>query len=109
MMLVPCPNCGPRNASDLRYVGESHSRPNPNEVTPQEWRTYLYMQDNPAGLLKETWYCRSGCRQYFTALRNTSTNEFTNHPLPGNKTGAVDPSFHYVSESKSDTNDGASS
>ncbi len=101
MMLVPCPNCGPRNSSDLRYVGESHSRPNPNTATPEEWRTYLYMEDNPAGPLKETWYCRSGCRQYFTAVRNTSTNEFENHPLPGAKIGSVDPSFHYVSESKS--------
>ncbi len=100
MMLVPCPHCGPRNSTDLHYVGESHPRPSVNDVTAEEWRTYLYMRDNPAGLLTETWYCRSGCRQYFTAVRNTATNEFVNHPLPGNRAGAVDPSFHYVSESK---------
>lgn len=102
MMLVPCPNCGPRNSADLRYVGESHERPDPSTVSPARWRAYLYWRDNPAGLLRETWYCRSGCRKYFTAIRNTSSNEFENHPLPGAKTGAVDPSFHYVSESRSD-------
>ena len=40
-----------------------------------EWRTYLYLRENPAGWITETWYCRSGCRRYFTIERNTATNE----------------------------------
>jgi heterotetrameric sarcosine oxidase delta subunit len=40
-----------------------------------EWRTYLYLRENPAGWVTETWYCRSGCRRYFTIERNTATNE----------------------------------
>jgi heterotetrameric sarcosine oxidase delta subunit len=87
MLLVPCPNCGPRNAADMRYVGESHSRPAPDAVSPDEWRAYLYLEDNPAGLLKETWYCRSGCRRFFTLTRDTTTNEFTNNPTPSRKLG----------------------
>lgn len=87
MLLVPCPNCGPRNASDFRYVGESHARPDPATVTPEDWRAYLYLRDNPAGLLRETWYCRSGCRRYFTTERNTATNEFVDAPIPGAKLG----------------------
>ena len=55
MLLVPCPHCGPRNSSDLRYVGESHRRPDPNTTSAEDWRSYLYMEDNPAGWLKETW------------------------------------------------------
>ena len=43
MLLVPCPNCGPRNAGDLSYGGEAHSRPDPKTCTPAQWRTYLYL------------------------------------------------------------------
>lgn len=87
MLLVPCPNCGPRNSSDLHYVGEATARPDPNAATPEEWRTYLYIEDNPAGMLRETWYCRSGCRKYFVLERDTTTNAFSNPPMPGAKIG----------------------
>ena len=87
MLIVPCPNCGPRNSADFRYVGESRPRPDPNAASPEEWRAYLYERANPAGILRETWYCRSGCRRYFVLERDTVTNEFTNHPLPVPKTG----------------------
>lgn len=83
MLLVPCPHCGPRNATDLRYVGEARTRPDPETATPAEWRAYLYIERNPAGWLRENWYCRSGCRRYFTLERNTATNEFRNPPIPG--------------------------
>ncbi|MDH4279101.1 MAG: sarcosine oxidase subunit delta [Acidimicrobiia bacterium] len=82
MLLVPCPHCGPRNAADLRYVGETTARPDPTAVEPEAWRGYLYLRDNPAGRLTEMWYCRSGCRRYFTLERDTVTNEFDNSPLP---------------------------
>ncbi len=29
----------------------------------------------PADWITETWYCRGGCRRYFTIERNTATNE----------------------------------
>ena len=85
MLLVPCPHCGPRNAADLRYVGEATPRPDPATTTQQEWRHYLYLRRNPAGPLREIWYCRSGCRRYFELERHTATNDFTDPVLPGNK------------------------
>ena len=87
MLIVPCPNCGPRNAADLRYVGESRPRPDPNAASAKEWRAYLYERANPAGMLRETWYCRSGCRRYFVLERDTVSNEFTNPPTPVTKLG----------------------
>jgi len=75
MILVNCPHCGPRNSSDLRPCGEVTSRPDPATASLSEWRTYLYMRENPSGWVTETWYCRSGCRRYFTIERNTATNE----------------------------------
>ena len=81
MIVVTCPNCGPRNSSDLRNAGEVVPRPDPQTASLHEWRSYLYLRENPAGWVTETWYCRSGCRRYFTIERNTATNEIRD---PGN-------------------------
>lgn len=75
MILIPCPYCGPRNASEFRYVGEQESRPDPNQATPAAWRFYLYMQSNEAGWVTETWCHGSGCRRYLIVERHTVTNE----------------------------------
>ena len=87
MLFVPCPNCGPRNAADFAYGGEAHPRPDPNAATKSEWRDYLYIEENPAGWLRENWYCRAGCRRFFTTERNTATNEFRDSPVLGTKLG----------------------
>ena len=87
MLLVPCPHCGPRNSADFRYVGENPARPDPETTSPEAWRDYLYLRHNPADWLVEMWYCRSGCRQYFTTERHCTTNEFRNSPLPSSKAG----------------------
>ena len=79
MIIVPCPHCGPRNSADLRNCGEVVHRPNPDTATLTEWRTYLYLRENAAGWVTETWYCRAGCRRYFTIERNTATNEIRDH------------------------------
>ena len=75
MIVVPCPNCGPRNSSDLRNCGEVVERPDPQTTTIAEWRSYLYLRENTADWMRETWYCRTGCRKYFVVERNTATNE----------------------------------
>lgn len=87
MLLVPCPHCGPRNAADLTYRGEAHARPDPATTTREEWRAYLYLRDNPAGWLRENWYCAAGCRRHFQIERHTVTGEIRTPPLPGRKTG----------------------
>jgi heterotetrameric sarcosine oxidase delta subunit len=85
MFLVPCPHCGPRNVSEFRHVGEDAARPEPSSTTPERWRTYLYMRNNPADWTVETWYHRAGCRAYFTAERHTVTNDFRRTWLPGDE------------------------
>ena len=74
MMLLPCPWCGYRNVSEFAYGGELVSRPDPATTTAEEWRAYLYLRNNPAGLLEEGWYHRAGCRRYFEAVRDTTDN-----------------------------------
>jgi heterotetrameric sarcosine oxidase delta subunit len=75
MILVPCPYCGPRNASEFRWGGEITLRPDPNNTTKQQWHEYLYFKRNAAGWITETWYHQAGCGQYFRSERNTVTNE----------------------------------
>jgi sarcosine oxidase, subunit delta len=82
VILLQCPYCGPRNASEFRYLGELSERPDPNETGVDEWRAYLYTRNNPAGWTTETWYHSAGCRKHFLAERHTVTNEVRTSRLP---------------------------
>lgn len=75
MILLTCPNCGERSASEFRYGGEVHKRPDPNTVTDSELASYLYLRDNPLGVMREWWYHRAGCGSWFIAERHTKTHE----------------------------------
>jgi len=75
VILLPCPSCGPRDAAEFGYVGESAARPDARAATPQQWRDYLYQRRNAAGWTTETWYHRMGCRRYLVLERHTVTNE----------------------------------
>lgn len=75
MILLTCPNCGPRNVAEFRYGGEVRKRPHPDAVTPPEWVRYVYFRDNPLGLHREWWYHRAGCGLWFIAERHTKTHE----------------------------------
>ena len=82
MILLLCPHCGPRNASEFRYVGELSARPDPNATSVEEWRTFLYTRLNPASWTTETWFHRAGCRQHFVVERHTVTNKVRASRLP---------------------------
>jgi heterotetrameric sarcosine oxidase delta subunit len=84
MMLVHCPHCGPRNASEFRSRGEVRRRPDGEVIAPSEWRRYLYVRRNPAGWTTETWFHQAGCRRFLTVERHTLTNEIraVRPPLP---------------------------
>lgn len=78
MLLLTCPNCGPRNVAEFRYGGETNARPGqPLAVGDDAWADFLYMRSNKAGLQTEWWYHRAGCGLWFLAERNTQTNEVT--------------------------------
>jgi heterotetrameric sarcosine oxidase delta subunit len=75
MILLPCPHCGLRDATEFGHHRESARRPDPDAVSPEQWRSYLYLQANPAGWTTETWLHRAGCGRFVTMQRNTFTNE----------------------------------
>ena len=78
MLLIPCPWCGPRDEVEFAYGGEAHlAMPaDPNEATDAAWGDYLYMRANPKGAHRERWCHTHGCRRWFNAVRDTTTEHF---------------------------------
>ena len=75
MLLISCPNCGPRDETEFHYGGQAHVPypENPNELTDREWAEYLFYRDNTKGAFAERWLHSTGCRQWFNMLRDTVT------------------------------------
>jgi heterotetrameric sarcosine oxidase delta subunit len=72
--LLTCPRCGPRDVNEFAYAGEVTARPTA-VPTLRELTAYLYLRRNVAGVQREWWSHRLGCRTWFLAERDTRTNE----------------------------------
>jgi len=79
--VLRCPNCGMREVTDFGFGGEVSTRP-AGTPTPRERNEYIYFRSNVAGVQREWWYHRSGCRAWFIAERDTRTNEVLSVALP---------------------------
>lgn len=76
MLILTCPNCGPRSASEYRFGGEYNPRPrDPQACDDAEWADYLYLCDNKMGVQTEWWYHSAGCGTWFLAERHTKAQE----------------------------------
>lgn len=89
MLRIHCPWCGPRDEPEFRWGGEMPgARPAARgEVSDTAWAEYLFLRDNPKGLIRERWLHALGCRQWFVVVRNTVTHEIRatsriGEPLP---------------------------
>ena len=60
--------------NEFRFGGEVTSRPAP-EATQEQWSSYFYFRNNVAGVSREWWNHRFGCRKWFLALRDTRDNQ----------------------------------
>ncbi|MGW1321138.1 sarcosine oxidase subunit delta family protein [Streptomyces antibioticus] len=77
MLLIPCPWCGPRDETEFHHGGQAHV-PYPQDpfaLSDEEWARYLFFRANPKGPFAERWSHTAGCRRWFNAVRDTSTNE----------------------------------
>jgi len=72
--VLTCPNCGVREVTDFGFGGEVSARPT-QRPTRRELNTFNYFRRNVAGVQREWWFHRSGCRAWFLAERDTRTNE----------------------------------
>lgn len=90
MMLIPCPECGPRNENEFHYGGQAHI-PYPQDggvsLSDAQWAQYLFFRDNTRGPFAERWVHSAGCRRWFNVVRDTVSYEFlavyrTGEPQP---------------------------
>jgi heterotetrameric sarcosine oxidase delta subunit len=77
MLIINCPYCGPREQCEFTNGGEAHvSRPlDPEKVTDKEWSEYVFFRSNPKGIYFERWVHSHGCKKWFNAIRDTSTDK----------------------------------
>jgi heterotetrameric sarcosine oxidase delta subunit len=80
--VLECPHCGIREVADFAFGGEVSARPK-QAPSFRELCEYNYFRRNVAGVQREWWYHRSGCRVWFQAERDTRTNEVLRVGLPG--------------------------
>jgi methylglutamate dehydrogenase subunit B len=79
--VVSCPNCGTREVTDFEFGGEVVPRPR-ERPSKRELSVYNYFRRNLAGVQREWWYHRAGCRAWFVAERDTRTNSVLATWLP---------------------------
>jgi heterotetrameric sarcosine oxidase delta subunit len=79
--VLTCPNCGPREVTDFEFGGEVVPRPRQRPVS-RDLAVYNYFRRNVAGVQREWWYHRAGCRTWFQADRDTRTNVVKGTWLP---------------------------
>lgn len=74
MLYIPCPYCGKRDEVEFICGGEDIARPQDlDNLTDAEWADYLFSRRNIRGEHKELWYHSSGCRKWFSLVRDTVT------------------------------------
>ena len=81
MLLIRCPVCAVHgDETDFHCGGQAHIRRpashDPDNISDEEQRDYLYIRINPRGLHFERWRCDRGCGKWFHAARDTRTMAF---------------------------------
>jgi sarcosine oxidase subunit delta len=74
-MIVDCPFCGARPSEEFSVLGDAAPvRPADPDGDPEAWYDYVYLRDNPRGVLREYWQHVGGCRQWLVVTRDTATH-----------------------------------
>jgi sarcosine oxidase, subunit delta len=79
MLLIHCPYCdADRPETEFRNAGAAHIlRPaDPATTSDAQWAEFLYLRENPKGLIAERWRHSHGCGRFFNALRDTVSDGF---------------------------------
>lgn len=73
-MRLTCPHCGERPLDEFTFKGEAVTgRPKGDDA--KAWHDYVYLRDNPRGLLEEYWHHSGGCRAWLIVSRDTQSHE----------------------------------
>ena len=83
-MIINHPLLGPRDAQEFTYLGDASliNRPDwQSEDAAEQFYTYQYLRDNPAGDHRELWFHEGGDRSWLVVTRNTVTHKISNVEL----------------------------
>ena len=72
-MRITCPYCGPRDGHEFVFRGDA-APTRPTDGDAAAFHAYVYLRDNPAGLLREHWYHAQGCRNWLVVDRDTRSH-----------------------------------
>jgi sarcosine oxidase, subunit delta len=81
MKIMVCPLNGPRNIEEFHCRGEVRAMPDPSTASDEQWAEYLFMEANPAGMVRE-WWLHVPSSTWFIAERDTVTGEIHATYLP---------------------------
>jgi heterotetrameric sarcosine oxidase delta subunit len=78
VLQIRCPWCGARDEVEFGYGGQAGVvyPADPDALSDADWAEYVFVRDNPKGLLAERWVHSAGCRRWFDVVRHTVTHEF---------------------------------
>lgn len=74
MLLIRCPYCRmDRPETEFRHGGQAHLARPPGhpDASDADWAAFLYLRDNPRGLIAERWRHTHGCGRFLNMLRDT--------------------------------------
>ena len=75
-MRIRCPYCGERDLSEFTYLGDADpKRPGAAGEAAEAFYEYVYLRENPAGVLSEYWYHGAGCRSWLKVERDTRNHD----------------------------------
>ena len=76
-MLITCPHCGKRPVEEFTFLGDAKpARPTSIDPTTMElWFDYVYLRDNPRGVINEYVHHSGGCRAWLVVTRHTDTHD----------------------------------
>ena len=81
-MRIPCPYCGSRDIGEFVYRGDAapqrpalDAQAAETALNTQAMYAYVYLRDNPMGLLEEHWYHAQGCRNWLVVTRDTLSHD----------------------------------
>ncbi|MGH6763526.1 MAG: sarcosine oxidase subunit delta [Phyllobacterium sp.] len=79
MLLIHCPYCEEnRSELEFRHAGQAHlvRASNLTALSDEEFASFLYIRDNPKGVIFERWRHIHGCGRFFNAARDTVSDKF---------------------------------
>ncbi len=85
-MRINCPLCGARDSREFHYRGSAKliDRPLPEQGRAAMF-DYVYIRDNPAGVTRELWHHRNGCRAWLVVARDTTSHKILSVELAADR------------------------